>query len=245
MAHRLGGRVALSHVSAAAMHGLALWDVDLSQVHVTRLDGAAGRAEAGVRYHQGGCLASDLVEVDGVPCVSRARAAVEVSLLCSVESAVVTLDSALRRECTLEELAARTALMHQWPGARRLNVALRLADGRAESVGESRTRYLCYLYNLPAPELQFEVYDDHGNLAGIADFAWPDHQLLGEFDGRVKYGRLLRPGEEAQDAVFREKRREDRLRELTQWSMVRLTWGDLHSGAATAERIRRLLRRAA
>jgi hypothetical protein len=45
--------------------------------------------------------------------------------------------------------------------------------------------------------------------------------------------------------VFREKRREDELRRLTGFSMVRLTWADLYRGAETAARIRALMRRAA
>ncbi len=244
VASRLGDRAVLSHVSAAERHGLELWDLDLSLVHVTRLDGLTGRTEAGVVHHEGLCLGSDLATVEGLRLVPLARAALETSLLTSTESAVVTLDSALRRGCSRPELAAMADLMAEWPGSRRLRFALRLADGRAESVGESRTRYLCYRHHLPAPELQFEVRD-RGSLVGVSDFAWPDHRLLGEFDGKVKYGRLLHPGEEPADAVFREKRREDLLRELTGWSMVRLTWGDLERGAATAARIRRLLRRVA
>ena len=245
VAHRLDGRVALSHASAAVLHGLALWDVDLSQVHVTRVDGTNGRTEAGVVHHEGHCSRDELVEVDGVLVVPPARAALETAASVSTESAVVTLDSVLRRHCTVDDLAIGHARMDHWPGSRRLHVAVRLADGRSESVGESRARFLCYLHDLPAPELQFAVYDAAGALAGVADFAWPAHRLLGEFDGRVKYGRLLRPGEQAEDAVFREKRREDRLRELTQWSMIRLTWSDLYDGATTAARIRRLLTRAA
>jgi hypothetical protein len=242
---RLGDRVVLSHLSAAERHGLELWDVDLDVVHVTRLDGATGRTEAGVVHHEGVYAAPTSVVLGGVPVVPMARAALETALLTSTESALVTLDSALRQGCTREELEATAALMAEWPGSRRLRVGLRLADGRSESVGESRTRYLCYLHHLPAPVLQFEVRDGHGELVGVSDFAWPEHRLLGEFDGKVKYGRLRRPHEAPEDAVFREKRREDRLRELTGWSMVRVTWGDLHHGFATAERVRRLLTRAA
>jgi hypothetical protein len=79
----------------------------------------------------------------------------------------------------------------------------------------------------------------------VTDFAWPEHRLLGEFDGRVKYGRLLRPGEEPGDAVFREKRREDLLRRVTGWSMIRITWEDLYHPARTAAAVRQLMGRAA
>jgi hypothetical protein len=39
--------------------------------------------------------------------------------------------------------------------------------------------------------------------------------------------------------VFREKVREDWLREVTGWRLVRLTWADLYQPQATASRIRR------
>jgi hypothetical protein len=69
--------------------------------------------------------------------------------------------------------------------------------------------------------------------------------MLGEFDGRVKYGRLLKQGQEPGDAVFEEKRREDRLREVTGWGMARLVWGDLSHPAETGARFAKLLGRAA
>jgi hypothetical protein len=95
------------------------------------------------------------------------------------------------------------------------------------------------------PDLQFSVIDHTGRLIGTTDFAWEEHKLLGEFDGKVKYGRLLRSGEEPEDAVFREKRREDLLRETTGWGMIRLVWSDLYSPLATAARVRRMMRLAA
>jgi hypothetical protein len=97
------------------------------------------------------------------------------------------------------------------------------------------------VHGLPAPTTQFRVVDEAGVLVGITDLAWPEHGLLGEFDGKVKYGRLLSPGEDPTDVVFREKRREDRLREVTGYRVIRLTWADLLRGAETAARIRRLM----
>lgn len=61
----------------------------------------------------------------------------------------------------------------------------------------------------------------------------------------MKYERYLRYGESPGDAVFREKRREDRLCEQLGWRMVRIVWADLYAPAATAARIRHLLRSAA
>ena len=131
--------------------------------------------------------------------------------------------------------------MRGWPGTARLQVTLRLASRGAESVGESRTRHLFWAHRLPKPLLQFHVYDGH-SLAGITDFAWPEHKLLGEFDGRMKYGRYRRPGETPEDALWREKLREDRLRELTGWGMIRFIWADLGTPRTTAARVRKALR---
>jgi hypothetical protein len=94
---------------------------------------------------------------------------------------------------------------------------------------------------LPEPVLQFEVYDEHGMLVGRTDFAWPDHGLLGEFDGETKYLRLRRENETIEQAVLREKRREDKLREITGWLMIRLIWSELFTATVTGERIRRQL----
>lgn len=218
---RLGPGVALSHTSAVIEHGMAVWDADLSCVHVTRLDGGAGRTEAGVVHHEGFCIDDDLIErEDGLLMVKPARAALEHACLVSSESAVVTLDSGLHVHAfTRAEMESVFALMRSWPKSQRLQIVVRFADGRAESVGESRSRWLCYKYNLPAPELQFEVYDECGRLIGITDMAWPERKLLGEFDGKIKYGRLLRPGEEPGEAVFREKVREDALRAAVRYAM--------------------------
>ena len=58
----------------------------------------------------------------------------------------------------------------------------------------------------------------------------------------IKYGRLLKPGQSVGEVVMDEKNREDRLREVTGWSMIRFTWSDLHVRGVTAERVRRMMR---
>ncbi len=239
------GPVAASHHSACALHELDLWDVDLSLAHVTRLDGGAGRTDAGVVHHEGFSLGGDLQRV-GDHCVVRpVRAALESARLSGVERGLVTVDSGLRQGMfTREELDVQHDLMRSWPGARPLELVTRLVDGRSESVGETRSRHLLWSHGVPMPELQFEVYDG-SRLVGVTDFAWPEYGLLGEFDGRVKYGRLLRESESPEDALFREKRREDELRRVTDWRMIRWVWADLYQPAELAGRIRGMMRRAA
>ncbi len=243
----LGDRVALSHTSAVVAHGLLVWGADLSRVHVTRLDEGAGRTEPDLVHHECACFAGDVTRHAGHWVTTPARAALETASLLDVERGLVVLDSALNTgAATVEELLVQHHRMAQWPGTQHLQVTVRLADAGAESVGESRLRHLCWAQGLPAPCTQFQVRDELGCLVARVDLAWPEHRLLVEFDGRAKYGRLLGPGRSPGDAVFEEKRREDRIRELLPgWSMLRVTWDDLAHPGDTAQRIRRRLNRAA
>ena len=63
------------------------------------------------------------------------------------------------------------------------------------------------------------MFDAHGRLVGRTDFAWPAYGLFGEFDGRGKYLRSFKPGQSVTDVVLAEKAREDRIREITRWTL--------------------------
>lgn len=244
--HSLGDAVVLSHVSAVLEHGIATWALPLDRVHVTRLDSGAGRTERDVVHHEGLSNHKDVMRVEGIQVMQPARSALEAGTLTSPEKALVVLDSTLHlARATAEELREQFERMRHWPHKQRLHVPVRMADGRAESPGESRARWLFHRGGIPAPISQFEVRSADGRLLGTTDWGWPEHRLLGEFDGRIKYGRLLGPGQDPGDAVFVEKQREDRLREATGFGMVRLVWSDLDTPSQTLERIRRQLGRTA
>ncbi|MFW0794273.1 hypothetical protein AAFP30_10720 [Gordonia sp. CPCC 205515] len=101
--------------------------------------------------------------------------------------------------------------------------ALELADPLSESVGESWSRAQMIEDGLPIPRLQCEY--QCGTKKYRADAGWAD-RLVGEFDGKSKYGRLRKPGESIEDAVIREKLREDELRALG-LMVLRWTWAVL------------------
>src|SRR5690349_1937664 len=61
------GRVAVSHVSNLVERGVAVWGADLTRVHVTRLDGGAGRTEKDVVHHEGLWLKDEVEVVHGLP----------------------------------------------------------------------------------------------------------------------------------------------------------------------------------
>lgn len=234
-----GDRVALSHTSAAVAHGLRLFEPDLSQVHAVRLDKGGGRQLNDVRYHEGAGEVDELVVVDGMRVMDPVRSALGTASLLSVEAGIVVLDSLFDLGLgTPQELAAAYERRARWPYSQRLQMSVRLARVGSQSVGESRFRYLCFCHHLPEPRLQWHVYDVDGRLVGITDFAWPEHRVLGEFDGKQKYHQLLKPGQTPADAVFAEKKREDRLREATDFKMIRFVWADLYSPDKTAARLR-------
>jgi len=238
------GRVALSHTTGAVAHGLRLWKPDLEDVHVVRLAGGSGRNQAGVRYHRSG---GDLVTTaDGLVVLSATECALGAASLTSVAGGITVLDSLLNlRHTDQDGLWAAYRYRAKWPHSRTLQVCVRMARPGAESVAESLTRHMMWVQHLPEPMLQFEVYDEHGQLIGITDFAWPEYRLLGEFDGKIKYGRLLKEDQEPGDVVFAEKVREDDLRAATGFGMVRYIFSDIFHPEAAVARTRRLMRQAA
>ena len=221
------GPVALTGASAAALHGFLLYGQDLDTVHILRLDQGSPRRVAGTNHHiVTRDLTSDLVERDGLIAVSPARAVWQVACRSSLESGVVTADSALRVDDSLAgALADLQPRFEHYPGSRQGRTVIRLADSRSESAGESVTRVQFHRYGIPMPEPQYRVTDGNGVHVGDADFGWDEYRHLAEFDGKVKYEKLRRPGESPSDCVFREKRREDRMRSVgTGYGMTRLVW---------------------
>jgi len=95
---------------------------------------------------------------------------------------------------------------------------------------------------LPPPELQAEVFDLDGRLVARLDFCWKEQHTIGEFDGKIKYGRLLKPGQRIEDVIFAEKQREDALRDLG-WQVVRWLWADLYRPGVIRDRVLRAFAR--
>lgn len=232
----------LTHVSSAIEQRVPVWGHDLTKVHTTRTDGRAGRKEADRVQHAGAMATYHVKQVNGVPVSLATRCAVEMTTISSVESALITVDGFLHAGRTtlngMRQFAHRT---RWWPNSLRTTVVLRLADGRRESAGESRTAYLFYIQGLPSPDPQVVIRDEWGNEVARVDFAWIELGVFLEFDGKIKYERYRKEGETLDAFLMREKAREELICQLTGWVCIRVTWAQLDKPEFLAMRIRRIL----
>ena len=228
----------VSHTSAAVLYELPLMSFDTSRVELTRPGRGGHRSTPDRVVHAGEIPTDQIVRIGGLTVTSPARTVVDVARTRAGALPVALADAALQRGLvspdelvgTLARAAHQRGVPAAWRGLGRV-------DGRAESPGETLTRLLLLDQGLTGIELQIEVRDVRGVLVGRADLECPEHGVLIEFDGRVKYQGLLRPGQSVADAVLAEKAREERLSELG-WLVLRVTWGDLARPSVLAQRVR-------
>ncbi len=214
-----------SHRSAAALWGLPItgaWPPK-AETSVSRAEG--GRSNRGVIRRAVGLPAS-VTEIDGVRVTTLGRTVVDAASVGTFEEGVAFADRALRMNPSLQladELASASPT-----GRERARRVVAFADGRAESAGESLSRTAIMMLGFAAPQLQVALHDDSG-FVGRVDFAWPEHAVVGEFDGAGKYLREeWMNGRSAAEVVIAEKRREDRIRALG-LRVARWGWSEARS----------------
>ena len=177
--------------------------------------------------------------VNGIRITTPARTIADLARLLPFEQAVVAADGALYRKLmTAEELVNAATAIGGAPGSRSALRVARFASGLSESVGESRSRVMMHLQRYLSRCSSSRCTTAGGRKLGRSDYGWHGGRLLGEFDGKIKYGRLLKPGESAGDVVFKEKLREDALRDNGS-RIVRWVWAELAQPHLVVERIHR------
>lgn len=230
----------LSHQSAGVLHGLPVQRDDLGVVAMTRRTAGHARAGATLRVHGSPLSDAEVTSVDGLVVTSLARTAFDLARTLEYPRAVAVVDAALSdgldRAELLQVIGANKGL-HGRAGAR---LAAEFGDGRAESPAESISRVQFSRFGVPDPVLQFTVAGGDGRAVARTDFAWPDLRLVGEIDGKWKYGALLRAGQTPEDAIMQEKRREELIREAGYW-IVRWDWELMLDGAGLARRVLRAM----
>lgn len=224
----------VSHRSAAALLGLPLVGRSDGHVHLMHAPRGGGRSRGDVRRHQAGGAVSE-VRVDGIRVTSPARTVVDLACDEGLLPAVVAGDAVLRAgSATTAQVAAEVSACGRRRGVCTARRAVSLLNARSESPGESLSRVRMVELGLPAPALQRELRDHAGFVARV-DFFWDAFGVVGEFDGRAKYG--SDDPRATADRVWNEKRREDRVRAMG-LVVVRWTWDDAWLGAPMARLLR-------
>lgn len=239
LSRRHGTKAIISGVGAAALYGLpVVLDSHAAALPVTELTCPGGRVShsKGDRQYHLPLRPGDAVIVDGIAVTSMPRTLADVAASHPMTTALAIADDLLRRRVL--DLAGVQHALDTHPGRNTdLEVPLAtFASGLAESPGESWCRLELHRAGLPAPLEQMVVRDERGRFVARVDFAWPAQGVILEFDGRTKYEK------EGGQAVFEEKRREDRLRALG-WVVVRCVWADLRRFDSVATELRHALDR--
>ena len=238
----LGPETCFGHESAAVLHQLPLLAKRLDQVVAVRGGGGHGEITPTLHTRRTQLPGCDATVVDGFPVTSLERTTADLIRRLPFPEAVMVADAALRAGADPNGLIARTL---GGRGCRMAASVLAFADARAESAGESLSRVRLHRAGLDPDDLQAKLYNADGEFLGRVDFWWEEAGLAGEFDGMVKYGKLLRPGQSAEEVILAEKRREQLLL-AAGFPTVRWTWPDLWDGqleyrvrSALGRRIRR------
>ncbi|GAA3731675.1 hypothetical protein GCM10022239_05330 [Leifsonia bigeumensis] len=215
-------RPVLSHLSAAAIHGLPMVGAWPSTVHTIVGQTAGGRSRNRVVKHSLLLDDADVVEIDGLFVTSIARTVLDVAASASPLVAVTMADRALHvdRRGQILPMTTKAALLDVWERSLPIRAHARtkgviefsteLADSPLESVSRVNMRVI----GCPRPLLQ-SPFSDYRGFIGETDFDWPSFNLVGEADGDIKYlDELYRGGRSAEQVMRDERIRENRLRAL-------------------------------
>lgn len=224
-----------SHESAAAVWGLPVV-AGAPGVHVlgpVAVDGSRrGLGTRGDVTRHAARADVQVVERDGVRVTGALDTVLAIAAARDLRRSLPVADAAIRAGVlTADELRAATTARSGTRAVRRLRVVAGLADGRAESAGESVSRARIHLDGFVQPGLQVPMVR-RGALVARVDFWWGDVRVAGEFDGRKKYRVAGVDDRRAlEDRVWAEKRREDVLRSAG-LRVVRWTWQEAwHPGS--------------
>jgi hypothetical protein len=244
---RIGGTSAISHESAALLHGIALLDLcdgpprlTVSHPSSTTRGQLPGRFLAALPP-------GHVTTIEGVPITTPARTVVDLARTMPLGAALVSADAALRMGLNRHALLDVLRSCRRWPGVEQARVVTVLASRWSESPLESLALMWFRKQGLPVPDQQLTVRQLDGTWLGRVDFVWPERRTVCEVDGRSKFVAVDgdRPVEQRGSVLWREKLREDAIRD-TGLEVARGYWRDgADEGRALAGRIRAAFARGA
>ncbi|WP_158437867.1 type IV toxin-antitoxin system AbiEi family antitoxin domain-containing protein [Naasia lichenicola] len=215
--------------SAAAAWRLPTMEIG-DRVSICAQPADGGRSQGDVRRHPTELASTRIQEVDGFLVTGVARTACDLALANPFSDAVGTVDAALAERnvdrVTKDDLQAELHAIDPRYRKRNCSAVIEFATHLSDSYGESFARAQIHLLGFETPELQVPFSDERGAI-GRVDFYWPGSRVIGEFDGAVKYmAAEMRNGLSPADIVWKEKKREDRLRRQSD-ALFRLIWADI------------------
>lgn len=224
--------------SAAVIHGLPLYRSTPTVVHALIGATSHSRSGPGIARHALRIHTDDVTEVHGLRCTSVERTVLDLAQRMPPEAGVASTDAALRLIAVRdqdqdEDVAAawRHDLLERASeistrGIRKARRVIAFADGRAQLPGESVSRVHLHRLGFRDLDLQSHIVGPDGE-DYWTDFAFPKARIFGEFDGLGKYlSEEMRGGRSVEEIVLAEKRREDAIRGVTGWRIVR--WESQH-----------------
>ncbi|MBP2339168.1 hypothetical protein JOF41_005346 [Saccharothrix coeruleofusca] len=213
------GAVLAGHTSAW-LHGCTAAETE--RVHLFLGYDRKLRPRPDLAVHYQNLDPADVVELDGLPCVTLEHAIGDLLCRAVRHTALACADQALsflrpdQRAEAKADLAVRIARRPDPRGRRRGAFLLDLATGLPESPPESGLLLKVVEAGFPVPEAQHPVRDLDGRLVWRLDFAWPDRRVALEYDGYAAH-----VGKRAEDRV-----RDEDLRRRG-WTVIRADVSDL------------------
>lgn len=231
---RAGRHAVLSHRSAAA-----LWDVRGDDGIVDITIPTKSRSAEGIRRHFSRLAADEVTRRRGIAVTTVSRTLLDLSAVISDAELTRAIREAevlrLPLRPPLAELLARHRGRRGIARLRRCLDALRgLPGGLSRSALEDRLLSLLKGAALPAPRTNSVIHV--GDLRFEVDCCWTRERVIVELDGHRTHGTR---------AAFESDRERDRRLQAAGWTVVRVTWRQIHDDPAAVTRdLARLLEHA-
>lgn len=132
-------------------------------------------------------LPRDIEEVHGLRVTSAMRTALDLGRRLWRYDALAAIDGALRVGVDHAQLLDEVPRFKGQRGVVQLRELSPLGDGRADRPGESALRLRWYEAALPAPEPQFQIVDQWGELIYQLDVPLPELEFAAEYDGEENH----------------------------------------------------------
>jgi very-short-patch-repair endonuclease len=197
-------------------------------VHVTSMSRA--RHQLGLCVHSGYAEA-EVMFIRGIAVTQPVRTWIDLAAMLKLSAMTAIADDLLRRElATRDELNTMIEAHSGRRGIRLARLALRYADGIAESAWETYVRLILHGAGILV-EAQVEVYDSCGNFIARLDFALKKPKIAIEYDG----SQHLKPDQQRNDL------RRIQALQREGWVVLRYTAADVVTPSRIVDDVRRAI----